>query len=168
MDNSAAIAIRPVRAGDHAAVSALSPRLTTGVAPWRDPAKVAQAARGWVESSLGAAGQGGHAVLVAELDGKVVGMVSLAVRTHFTGETDAYIGELITDRAAEGRGAGRALLAAAEQWAAEHGFARVTLETGTRNDRALRLYERAGYLTEEVRLTKTLESRPAGDTARSE
>ena len=105
--------IRPVNPADHPAVLALSPRLAIGAAPWRDPDRVAAAARGWIESSLAAAGQDGHAVLVALLGGHVAGMVSLVEREHFTGELDAYIGELVVGQPQEGRGAGRALLAAA-------------------------------------------------------
>jgi hypothetical protein len=75
----------------------LSARLTIGVAPWRDPEKVATAVRGWAESSLASAREEGHAVLVALLDGQVAGMVSLAERKHFTGDLDAYVGELVID-----------------------------------------------------------------------
>jgi ribosomal protein S18 acetylase RimI-like enzyme len=62
------------------------------------------------------------------LNGRVVGMVSLAERRHFTGDTDAYISELVIDGSVEGHGAGQALMAAAETRAAERGLSRVTLE----------------------------------------
>lgn len=152
--------IRPAREEDRAALLALSPRLTTGAAPWRDPAKFAAAARGWIESSLASAHEDGHAVLVALLDGHVAGMVSLAERRHFTGDLDAYIGELVTDGAVEGSGAGRALMAAAEKWAAGRGLCRITLETGVRNDRARHFYERAGFEEEEIRLSRAVGSDP--------
>jgi ribosomal protein S18 acetylase RimI-like enzyme len=146
--------IRPVNPADHPAVLALSPRLTIGAAPWRDPDKVAAAARGWIESSLAAAGQDGHTVLVALLGGHVAGMVSLAEREHFTEELDAYIGELVVGHAQEGRGAGRALLAAADGWAASRGLARITLDTGAANHRVQRLYARTGFVPEDIRLSK--------------
>lgn len=76
----------------------LSSRLAIGVAPWRAPEKVATAVRGWIESSLASAWDEGHAVLVAVLGGHVAGMVSLAEREHFTGDPDAYVGELVIDR----------------------------------------------------------------------
>jgi ribosomal protein S18 acetylase RimI-like enzyme len=148
--------IRPAREEDYSALLALSPRLTTGAAPWRNPAKFAAAARGWIESSLASASEEGRAVMVALLDGRVAGMVSLAERRHFTGDLDAYIGELVTDSAVEGSGAGRALMAAAEEWAAGRGLSRITLETGARNDRARHFYERAGYEEEEIRLSKAV------------
>ena len=47
---------------------------------------------------------------------------------------------------ARGRGIGRALLAALEELAGDMGYAIVRLDTGPRQPRAQRLYERAGYL----------------------
>ena len=154
MDQAADFDIRPVRPQDHPALLALSARLTIGVAPWRDPAKVASAVRGWIESSLASAGDDGHAVLVAVHGGQVAGLVSLAEREHFTGEVDAYVGELVTAEAVEGRGAGRALMDAAEKWAAGRGLARLTLDTGIRNQRARRFYAAIGFEEEDVRLSK--------------
>ena len=87
--------IRPAVPGDSPALLALSGRLAIGVAAWRDPVKVAAAVRGWVESSLAEAGRDGHAVLVAESGDRIAGLVSLAERAHFTGQADAYVGELL-------------------------------------------------------------------------
>jgi ribosomal protein S18 acetylase RimI-like enzyme len=154
MGDSGEIEIRPVRDEDHPALLALSQRLTIGVAPWRDPVKVAAAARGWITTSLALAGDDGHAVLVAVLDEQVAGLVSLAEREHFTGDLDAYIGELATSSAAEGRGAARALMAAAGQWAAGRGLARIALDTGARNHRARRFYDKAGFEEEDIRLSR--------------
>jgi GNAT superfamily N-acetyltransferase len=44
----------------------------------------------------------------------------------------------------------------AEQWARNHGFTRMTLETGAANQAARAFYAALGYQEEEVRLTKTL------------
>ena len=133
MSEPADFQIRPVRDEDHDAVLRLSPRLTIGTPPWRDLAGVAATARGWIESSLASAGEDGRAALVALLDGRVAGVICLGERRHFTGEVDAYVGELITDGAFEGRGAARALIAAAERWAAGRGLSRITLDTGSRS-----------------------------------
>jgi ribosomal protein S18 acetylase RimI-like enzyme len=156
--------IRPVRAEDHQAVLALSPRLTIGAPPWRDPARFAAAARGWIETSLASAEDAGHAVFVAVRGGRVAGVVSVAEREHFTGDRDAYVGELVTGAAVEGRGAGRALMAAAQHWAAQRGLYRITLETGAANERARRFYASLGYEEEEIRLSKPVD--PAGVTGR--
>jgi GNAT superfamily N-acetyltransferase len=47
--------------------------------------------------------------------------------------------------AARGRGVGRALLAALEDMARELGYAVARLDTGAKQPRARRMYERAGY-----------------------
>lgn len=159
MDKVAHADIRPVRPEDHPALLALSARLTIGVAPWRDPEKVAGAVRGWIESSLASAGDDGHAVLVAVHGGQVAGLVSLAERKHFTGEVDAYVGELVTAEAAEGRGAGQALMAAAQEWAADRGLTRLTLDTGIRNQRARRFYAAIGFEEEDIRLSRAVHPR---------
>jgi ribosomal protein S18 acetylase RimI-like enzyme len=133
----------------------MSDRLTIGVTPWRDRRKVAAAVRGWIESSLASSGSEGNDVLVALLGGTVAGMVSLAEHEHFTGDHDAYIGELIVDAAMEGRSAGQALMAAAERWALSRELSRITLETGTRNHRARHFYDHVGFEEEDIRLTKS-------------
>jgi ribosomal protein S18 acetylase RimI-like enzyme len=152
--------IRPLSPADHPAVLALSAQLTIGAAPGRGPDRIAAAARGWIESALASVGQDGHTVLVAVLDGQVAGMISLAEREHFTGEVDAYISELAVGRGYEGRGAGRALLAAADRWAAGRGLARITLDTGAANHRAQRLYARNGFVPEDIRLSKPIGTGP--------
>lgn len=160
----AAPAVRPLKSADHAALRALAPRLAEGVAAWRDHAAVDRTVRAWVEEALcGSSDSGadvtappGRAVLVAEVDGRVAGFVSLGTRTHFTGELDAYVGELVVAEAHEGRGVGRSLVAAAEVWARERRLPRITLETGAANVRARRFYAALGFTEEDIRLTRTL------------
>ena len=130
------VAVRPVRADDREAVLALAPRLTEGVAAWREPASVADAVRGWVKESLASPDDLDHAVLVAEDDGTVVGFCSLVVETHWSGGQDVYISELAVDSTREGRGIGRALVAAARDFTRARGLTRLTLLTGAANDSA--------------------------------
>ncbi len=146
--------VRPLRPEDREQVLALAPRLTEGVAPWRDPAAVADTVIGWVTGSMDSACAPGHAVFVAELDGRVGGVITVAERVHFTGQTDAYVGELAVAVDLERRGIATGLMAAAEAWAARRGLAFVTLDTGAANDPARKLYAALGFLEEQVRLTK--------------
>jgi GNAT superfamily N-acetyltransferase len=122
--------VTPYSSDDRAAVIGLAPRLRSGVAPWRPSDGVLLAVHQWVE------------------------------QRHWSGQRDAYVGELVTGELAEGRGVGRALLALAEQWARDHGLDRVTLETGAANARARAFYERQGYRDDEVRLTRILSAQP--------
>jgi ribosomal protein S18 acetylase RimI-like enzyme len=146
--------VRRYETADEAAVRALAPRLTEGVAPWRDPAEVRRAVEGWVHDSLARAGDDDHAVLVATDDDEVVGFATVGEQAHWAGGTDAYIGELAVAAEAEGRGVGRRLVREAERWAAGRGLARITLETGAANEQARRFYAALGYAEEQVQLTR--------------
>jgi GNAT superfamily N-acetyltransferase len=65
-------------------------------------------------------------------------------------------GELVVAEAMERRGIGARLLGAAEAWAVERGLERLTLETGAANSGARAFYAAAGYVEEDVRLTKEI------------
>ncbi|MBM2613971.1 GNAT family N-acetyltransferase [Actinoplanes sp. LDG1-06] len=144
------ICVRDYREADRPAVMALAPRLTAGVAPWRDPAAVRLAVLGWVEAAID------HTLLVAVRGDLVVGLVSVAERRHFAGELDAYVGELVVDAGHEGQGVGSLLMRAAEDWGRRRGLGRLVLETGAANRRARAFYDRLGYVEEDVRLSKPL------------
>lgn len=139
---------------DHDDVIALARRLTTGVAPWRDHTAVAQTTTDWVADAVAGHDLAVAPVFVAVAHDRVLGFAAGGTRKHWAGGVDAYIGELVTDAAAEGQGIGRALVRALESWAVDRGFDRITLETGAANDRAIDFYERLGYRHEEVVLTR--------------
>lgn len=149
--------VRRYRAADRAAVVAVGRRLTTGMASGRDLAALAEAAAGWVESSLDQADSDGRAVFVAEDEGVVVGFVSVTERTHFTGEVEGYVGELAVAEAGTRRGTGRALMAVAEAWARGRGLRRLSLDTGAANSGARVFYAALGYAEEDVRLSRGLD-----------
>ncbi len=150
------IQIREYTPADRGAVLALAPRLTEGMPPWRDKAAWLSAVQGWVADSADNASQPDHAMYVAMADGQLVGLVSVTERAHFTGQVDAYVGELVTAAGMERRGIARALMAAAEAWGAGRGLPCLTLETGAANQAARSLYAALGYLPEDVRLTKDI------------
>jgi len=150
--------VRPFQSTDYEAVLALAPRLTDGVPPWRESAAVLNAVHGWVTGSVAMAGQSGHAVYVAISDGQLAGFVTVSERAHFTGQVDAYVGELAVAPGLERHGIASQLMAAAEIWAARNGFSRLALETGAANLPARHLYAALGYQEEDVRLTKAIPS----------
>jgi ribosomal protein S18 acetylase RimI-like enzyme len=150
------LSIRTFDEADRDAVVALAPRLCIGVAPWRDPDAVVAAALEWVADSMARAASKDGALFVAERDGQVVGFVSVSTRQHFTGELDAYIGELVVDPRAERTGVGAALVGQACQWASDAGLRRISLETGAANDGARLFYSRLGFDEEDMRLSSAL------------
>jgi GNAT superfamily N-acetyltransferase len=79
-------------------------------------------------------------------DGLVVGMVTVHVRNTLNHE--APIGQitlLVVDETIRSRGAGRALVGAAEEWAWSRGTRRITVTTGLDRSGAHAFYEKLGY-----------------------
>ena len=107
--NAATVSVRPAVAADRPAILALAPRLAEGVAPWRSHQAAASAGRTWLDGSLDDALAGTGAVFVAVDGADLLGVISVHATTHFTGERDGYIGELVVAGAASRRGLGRAL-----------------------------------------------------------
>lgn len=151
-----AIEVREYSPADRDAIMALAPRLCEGKAPWRDDASWLSSVQGWISAAADAAGQADHVVYVAVDGDQVVGVVHAAERAHFTGQMDAYVGELVTAPGMERRGIARALMATAEAWGTARGLTYLTLETGSANRGARALYAALGYLEEDVRLTKRI------------
>jgi len=84
---------------------------------------------------------GNGAFLVAYLDNVAVGCGAVRRLDAVTAE----LKRMYVDRSVRGRGIGRALVEALEREARLLGVARVVLETGTRLDRAIKLYQSMGY-----------------------
>ena len=148
------IRVRPAGDDERAGILDLAPRLAEGVAPWRDQAEALQAGRRWLEDSLDSARTGDGVVIVVADEEGIAGVISVRASTHFTGERDGYIGELVVAHRAARRGIGRALVAAADEWARDHGLRHLTLHTGAFNAGARAFYADLGFVEEEVRLTR--------------
>lgn len=86
-------------------------------------------------------------VLVADVDGQPSGFITC----HLDGDIGS-IGLVGVGTAARGQGIGRLLVQAALAWFAEKDMRAVTVVTQGRNVAAQRLYQRAGFMTESVRL----------------
>jgi GNAT superfamily N-acetyltransferase len=79
-------------------------------------------AQGWITGSIEQHGKKTRVFVAEDEQGERLGEASVSHSTHFTGEGQAYIGELATSEAAEGRGGGFVLAQACEQWAREQGY----------------------------------------------
>ena len=150
------IRVRPYIFADREFVLGLAPRLAIGIAPWRDPQKMIVTARDWITGSIEQHGQKTMVFVAEDEQGERLGFATVSRSTHFTGEGQAYIGELATGEAAEGRGVGKALAQVCGQWARDQGYRILSLATGAANERALGFYRHMGYLDEDVTLVKLL------------
>ena len=87
----------------------------------------------------------GHAVFVAEAAGQVVGMMHLSTRPAFDKPPEIVVQAIVVDAAHRGRGVGKMLMAAAESWAAQRGYASVSLHSQAARADAHAFYDALGY-----------------------
>jgi GNAT superfamily N-acetyltransferase len=154
------VGVRPARPEDRDFVLATAERLSAfGPPPWRASEEIvegeARTLRGFFETPAA-----GADLVVAEENGRRLGFAYLeVVRDYFTQEDHGHIGILAVAEEAEGRGAGTALLAAAEAWARGRGYRRLTLTVFERNARARAIYAHRGFRPETLKYVKVLEPR---------
>src|SRR5215207_9509616 len=152
------VSVRPARGDDGEFILALVPRLMEfGPPPWYDAAEM-------VATDLETIGRAlketpaGTAVFVAEGDGgQRLGFIHLNTTVdYFTREEVGHVSDVVVAPGGEGRGVGRALMAAGEEWARGRGYRLLTLNAFALNTRARRLYERLGYGEDMVKYVKEL------------
>ena len=99
----------------------------------------------------------GRVVLLAELEGAVVGCLSTSVmRVLHRPAPVGRISMMVVDEKLRNRGIGAVLVAAAEQALAAQGCYMVEVTSHVRRTEAHRFYERIGYQRTSVRLAKEL------------
>jgi len=91
--------------------------------------------------------RGRRILLVAEVEGRVVGQIFLQVDSAFAGGDGraAYLYALRVRPENRNRGIGTELVREAESVLRQRGFSRVLISVAQDNDAARRLYERLGY-----------------------
>ena len=109
---------------------------------------------------------GRHVVLVAELSGRIVGMVEVLrnpdppdhqiLRPRPSAQVHTVVADAVRDQ-----GVGSALLNAAEQWAATQGIAYLSAGIHHRNAGAVRFYSRHGYADSGISLVRRMPSEGA-------
>ena len=85
------------------------------------------------------------ALLIARVDGEIVGSLTLATYPLPTG-LKAWIEDVVVDRGARGRGVGEALNQAALDEARQRGAKEVDLTSRPTREAANRLYQRLGFV----------------------
>jgi GNAT superfamily N-acetyltransferase len=153
-----AVRVRPARPDDRAFVLETAKRLAEfGPPPWRSPELVVTA-ESRVLHQFFEAPPPDTALLIAEgADGERLGFAYLETLVdYFDRKPHAHLAELAVARAAEGSGAGGALLAASEDWARAAGHSVLTLNVFEKNSHARAVYERRGFAPETLRYVKIL------------
>ncbi len=116
-----------------------------------------EATPGEAAERLAAMQDDGIAVLVAELDGAVVGCLATSVmRTLHRPAPVGRVSLLVVDEPMRGRGIGEVLIREAEQVLASQGCYMVEITSNFRWVDAHRFYERLGYEKTSVRLMRML------------
>lgn len=106
------------------------------------PSTVAQIERRFEKVS----GDPESSLFVAEdEDGRVVGWVHVVGRFYLETDPHAELGGLVVDAAARRKGAGKALVSAAEAWAASRGYGSMRVRSNVKRVEARAFYEAAGY-----------------------
>ena len=154
-----ALTIRDAVAADLPALLALMPRLADFDIPperraeelWRGDADLlTQHLRGEVS---------GRFARVGVLEEAIVGLTLVSMKSEpLSGMPSAHLEVFLVARAVEGRGIGRRLLQDAEQGAILRGAKSMTLHVFSRNQRARRVYDAAGYDPELVRYIRRFQT----------
>jgi GNAT superfamily N-acetyltransferase len=100
----------------------------------------------------------GSVLLIAEGEqGDRLGFAYLErAQDYFTQLEHGHVGMLVVTKQAGGQGVGGALMRAAEGWAREQGYDKLTLTVFERNRAARAMYEHLGYEAETLRYVKIL------------
>lgn len=157
---TAPILIRAAQAADREWILPLSARLHDfGPPSWRPRPEMDTAVARAIGRALESPGED-KAVFVAE-DAERIPLGFVHVHTahdFFTGEEHGHVSDIVVASGAEGRGVGRALMAAGEGWSRARGHRLLTLNVFGANSRARELYERLGFAADTTKLVKVLES----------
>lgn len=134
IDRAAPVALRPALAGDAERIAVL---LTDEGYP---------AGASDIEARLATFSAPGSHVVVADLDGEVLGFIALHLFPRFEhSDRIARVLALVVDPGVRERGIGRMLMAEAERIGAESGAAFVEITAGHHRPEARQLYESLGY-----------------------
>lgn len=153
------ITVRDARADDQPFVVTVAQRLVAfGPPSWRTAHEIVAREVRTLEEFFDRR-KAGTALLMATLPtGQPLGFAYLeTVEDYFTAERHGHVGIIAVSEDGEGKGAGGALMRAAEGWARSSGFHRLTLNVFDANSRARSVYAHLGYRVETLHCVKDLD-----------
>lgn len=152
------IKIRPARKEDKDFIVSLVPRLTEFELPaWRD-AKQMNSVDEEILSRVLLTNSSDTMIFVAEDENAIpLGFIHLKISSdYYASEKHGHISDIVVTSEGEGRGVGKALMNAAEEWAKGNKFKWLTLSVFPHNDKARKLYEKIGYGEDMIKYLKEL------------
>jgi GNAT superfamily N-acetyltransferase len=144
LTEAAGPALRPARGADREDLARLSTELGYPMTPEEAQARLAEIA-----------GHADHAILVAELDDRVVGWIQVSLPRIFESPSQAEIAGLVVAEGVRSRGIGRALVGEAERWSRARGCSALRVRSNVIRERAIAFYRRAGFV--EIKTQRVLE-----------
>ena len=161
------VIIRPAKPADRSWILPIAPRLHDfGPPPWRPVSVMDAAVTRAIEKALLVPVPGSIVFAAEDAASRPLGFINLETHTdYFTGEEHGHVSDLVVMATAEHRGVGKALMAAAEEWARGLGFRLLTLNVFGANHGARKLYDRLGYQNDTAKMVKVLDDGAAAQNA---
>jgi ribosomal protein S18 acetylase RimI-like enzyme len=155
--------IRPFQSKDESEVVLLVRELQDHEAVYFDRMAPSSDIGSWyVSRVLREARDSGGELIVAELDGRIVGYATLLTRQSSETSIDevlytyAYVGDLIVTKSARGRGVGAQLLQECERLARAAGERWLRITVLAANPQAIEVYKRFGFTDQLIDMEKPL------------
>ena len=151
------VSVRDAEAEDREFVLALVPQLHAfGPPPWRDARQMKAVDERVIRDVLEGRSPGARVLIAEDGRGRRVGFIHLCEEVDYYGGACGHVGDVVVAPEARGRGVGKALMAAGEEWARARGYRMLTLNVFLGNEKARGLYEELGFRPETIRHVKDL------------
>jgi GNAT superfamily N-acetyltransferase len=152
------VCIRLAEEKDRDFILALVPELLAfGPPAWRDRREMIRVDREVIGAALAGRSAGATVLIAEDRGGAPLGFIHLTgERDYYLQDTCGHVGDIVVAPEARGRGVGRTLLAAAEQWCRDRGYRLLTLNVFVDNRGPQLLYEEAGFQAEVIKYFKVL------------
>ena len=152
------IRVRPATADDRTFILELVPELLAfGPPAWRNSQEMIATDTRVIDAALGGHTEGASVFVADDGQGTRLGFTHVApLWDYYLEQPCGHIWDIVVRPEARGRGVGRALIAAAEQWARDRGYRLLTLNVFVENRAALRLYEELGFAPESMKCVKRI------------
>jgi GNAT superfamily N-acetyltransferase len=152
------VTVRPARDDDRRFVFDTTGRLSSfGPPEWRSGGEIVEGERRTLREHFDGRTDSCILLIAEDSGGERLGFAFVEeVHDYFTLERHGHIGILAVAAEAEGRGAAKALIAAAESWTRNRSMSRLTLNVFEANAHARQVYEHVGFRPGTIKYTKTL------------